>query len=113
MDDITAWKIERRFWLEGSSAYDDLLDPACLMVFPGVGVMRAADVLASLKLAPRWSSVEFSDEALSRPGSDVIVLGYSAEGHRHGSGPYRCLCTSTYRREGERWRLVQHQQTPA
>ncbi len=39
MDDTQAWAVEERFWLEGSSIYDDLLDPECLMAFPGMGVM--------------------------------------------------------------------------
>ena len=43
----------------------------------------------------------------------VFVLGYTAEGKRNGEQPYRCFCTSTYRADGERWKLVQHQQTMA
>ncbi len=34
MDDEIAWKSEQRLWLEGISAYEELLDPCCLMVFP-------------------------------------------------------------------------------
>ena len=113
MEDTEAWDLERRFWLEGSSVYDDLLDPECLMAFPGMGVMRAADVLDSLRQAPRWSSVDMAGVTLGRAGNDVVVLGYTAEGQREGSEPYRCYCTSTYRRDGEHWRLVQHQQTLA
>ena len=111
MDDDAAWNLERRFWLEGSSVYDDLLDPACLMAFPGMGVMRPAEVLDSLKQAPRWSSVEMTGRTVGRAGDDVIVLGYSAEGRRDGADAYRCLCTSTYRRADQKWQLVQHQQT--
>ena len=107
MDDEAAWALERRFWLEGSSVYDDLLDPACLMAFPGMGVMRAADILGSLKAAPRWASVEMADRAVGRAGGAVVVLGYTAEGRRDGADPYRCFCTSTYRRDGGgAWRLV-------
>ena len=112
MDDAQAWSLEERFWTEGASVYDALLDPACLMAFPGVGVMRAADVLESLKGAPRWASVEMTGRAVGRAGG-VVVLGYAAEGRREGAAPYRCLCTSTYRRtDGGAWKLVQHQQTP-
>lgn len=113
MKDDAAWALEERFWLEGAAAYDDLLDPACQMAFPGMGVMRAADVLDSLKQAPRWVSVDISGRTIGRAGDDVIVLGYNAEGRREGAEPYPCLCTSTYRRDGERWKLVQHQQTLA
>jgi hypothetical protein len=113
MDEGAIWALEERFWLEGSSVYDVLLDPACLMAFPGMGVMRAADVLDSLKQAPRWASVAMTGRSLGRAGEHVLVLGYTAEGRRDGAAPYRCFCTSTYRADGERWRLVQHQQTLA
>ena len=74
MDDAAAWTLERRFWLEGSSVYDTLLDPECLMAFPGMGVMRAADILDSLKEAPRWSSVEMTGRTVGRPSDAVLVL---------------------------------------
>jgi hypothetical protein len=111
MDDAQAWATERRLWLKGTSVFGDLLDPECLMAFPGMGVMRAADVLRSLEGAPRWKSVEMTDRAIGRPGDSV--LGYAAVGHRDGMPPYRCLCTSTYRRGDGAWKLIQHQQTPA
>jgi uncharacterized membrane protein len=113
MDDAEAWALEERFWTGRAPAFDKLLDPACLMAFPGMGVMRAADVLESLAGAPRWASVEMTDRALGRAGAGVVVLGYAAEGRREGAAPYRCLCTSTYRSDGGAWKLVQHQQTPA
>ena len=111
MNDEQAWALEERFWLEGSSVYDGLLDPACLMAFPGMGVMRAADILDSLKNAPRWASVDMTNRTVSRAGTAVIVLGYSAEGRREGAEPYRAFCTSTYWSDGGTWKLVQHQQT--
>ena len=113
MDDAAAWALEERFWLEGPSVYDDLLDPACLMAFPRIGVMRASDILDSLQGAPRWASVEMSGQTVGRAGEAVIVLGYMAEGRMEGPEPYRCFCTSTYRADGGHWKLVQHQQTVA
>jgi hypothetical protein len=113
MDDSQVWETERRLWLEGADVYGELLDPECLMAFPGMGVMRADDVLKSLESAPRWKSVEMIDRAVGRPGDSVLVLGYAAVGHRDGAPPYRCLCTSTYRCDGSAWKLIQHQQTPA
>ena len=83
------------------------------MAVPGMGVMRAADILESLKGAPRWAAVEITDRAIGRAGNGVIVLGYTAEGRRDGAEPYRCYCTSTYRADGGTWKLVQHQQTIA
>ena len=113
MTDEEAWALEERFWLEGSSVYGAHLDPACLMAFPGIGVLRATDILDSLKRASRWESVDIIDRRISRPGAGLIVLGYAGEGHRYGAEIYRCFCTSTHRFDAGVWKLIQHQQTPA
>lgn len=113
MEDNAAWALEERFWLEGSTVYDALLDPECLMVFPAMGVMRAADVLESLKSAPRWTSVTMEDRTVGRPHGDLLLLGYKAIGRRDKSQIYSVFCTSTYRRDLGTWKLVQHQQTLA
>ncbi|WMT92694.1 nuclear transport factor 2 family protein [Pelagibacterium sp. H642] len=113
MDDEIAWKTEIRLWLEGISAYDELLDPSCLMAFPGIGVLNVPAIIEGLKGAPRWTDVKMSDRVITRAGDAVVVLGYTAEGKRENAHPYRCFCTSTYRAEGLHWKLVQHQQTLA
>jgi hypothetical protein len=111
MDEDAAWKLEERFWLEGSSVYDAHLDPACLMAFPGAGVMRATEILESLKEAPRWASVQMTARTVGRSSGNILVLGYRAEGLREGSQTYVVFCTSTYYLDGAVWKLVQHQQT--
>lgn len=111
MKDEIAWKTEQRLWLEGISAYDEILDPSCLMAFPGMGVLDFSAIIEGLKGASRWTDVKMSDRILSRAGNNVVVLGYTAEGRRENAHPYRCFCTSTYRAEGRSWKLVQHQQT--
>jgi hypothetical protein len=74
------WVLEERFWLEGSSDYDNLLDPACLMAFSGMGVMRAAEILDSLKQAPPVDVGRY-DQPLRRP---IRGFGCSARLHRRG-----------------------------
>src|SRR5947207_15357818 len=86
MDDKQACDIEQRFWLEGSIVYNELLDPECIMAFPGVGIMRASEMLASLKDTPRWTTVEITDRTVGRPGSTTLVLGYRAESRRDKDG---------------------------
>src|SRR5947209_10262438 len=100
------WNLEERFWLEGSSVYEVHLHPTCVMVFPGLGVMRASEVMESLKEAPRWASVHMTERVVARASSSVTVLGYKAEGRRQGSRPYLVFCTSTYCTEGDTCRLV-------
>jgi len=113
MEEKTIWALEEQFWLKGESFYADWLDPACLMVFPGLGVMRVRDVLDSLKAAPRWQSVDMTNRFSGRPVDGLIVIAYTAMGRRDDSAPYRCYCTSSYRYDGRRWALIQHQQTIA
>jgi len=113
MDEQVIWALEEQFWLKGQSFYAQRLDPACVMAFPGIGLMRATEVLDSLKQAPRWASVEMLDRSTGHPGDQLVVLGYTATAQRDGREPYRCYCTSTYRYDGEGWMLIQHQQTLA
>lgn len=112
MNDDLAWKTEERLWLEGIKVYDEIVDPACLMAFPSLGVLHIAAVRKGLEGAARWKSVKMTDRTISRPGDNILVLGYAAEGQREGAQPYLCFCTSTYYRATvEGWKLVQHQQT--
>ncbi len=106
------WDLERRLWLDGEPRYRAALDPACMMTF-GFGVLAGEAIMESLEAAPRWTSVDMAERRLTRPGDDLAVLAYRATGRREGEPPYEAWCSSTYRRDGPRWRLVQHQQTPA
>lgn len=106
------WDLERRFWLAGSEHYRQVMDPACVMVFP-MGVLAGDEILPSLESAPRWAEVEMAERRLSRPADELAVLAYRASGRREGAAAYEAWCSSTYRRQGSGWRLIQHQQTPA
>ncbi len=113
MNEASLWSFEERLWLEGADAFEDLLHPECVMAFPGVGLMFGQAILDSIRDAPRWSRVEMDLRQVGRAGPDAVVLGYRAAGFRDRSDPYRCYCTSTYRRDAQGWRIIQHQQTPA
>ena len=106
-DDI--WSIEELLWTGGTDAFRNRMAPACLMAFPGIGVLEGDAVLDSLKDAPRWQSVEMAGR--HRVETDgVTVLSYRATGMRDGDAPYTALCTSTWPRGRDGWRLGQHQQ---
>ena len=113
MRECEAWELEQRFWMGGLEFYERHLDPDCLMAFPTIGVMRAAEIFASLKGAARWMSVDMTERAMTRPSEAILVLAYRATGHRKGSPPYSAVCTSTYRAVGSVWKLIQHQQSLA
>jgi hypothetical protein len=74
------------------------------------GIITGPDIARSLKDAPRKAAVEMTNQHVRRSSPDVLVLAHKAT--REGADPYAAYCTSTYRRESDRWRLIQHQQTP-
>jgi hypothetical protein len=107
------WRLEERFWLDDDSFYEAHLGEQCVMAFAApVGVLDAEKVRDSLKGAPRWTSVTMSDGVVGQPDAATLVVGYRATGNRSGSASYAAFCNSTYRRDGQTWKLVQHQQTP-
>ena len=106
------WEREQRFWLDGSDFYREHMTRNALMVFPKpVGILKGDEVLQSLKGAPRWKSVDLDRRSIAEAG-DTTVLAYEATGLREGGEPYSALCCSTYVKDGGRWKLLAHQQTP-
>ena len=114
MEDQRAWTTEESLWTGDPSIYPDLIDPACLMVFPASPQIIGAEVaLRTMSKGPRWSSVSFADGQVARPEEGLIVLAYSVQAGKEDGTNYMAHCTSTWRRRGhEDWKLVQHQQTP-
>lgn len=109
---IDLWNSERRLWLEGVSAYKQLMASECIMAFGPMGVMGRDDIVESLHQAPRWSNVEMVDKTQANPAENVAVIAYRAYGTRSGAEPYEAVCTSTYVRIDGHWLIAQHQQTP-
>ncbi|BBK30068.1 hypothetical protein EDC65_4686 [Stella humosa] len=108
-----AWRTERSFWLEGIEQFESGLAQHCVMAFPEpVGILVGDDILHGLAGAPRWNSLDITHQVLTRPDDDSCVLGYRADARRDAGDAYAAFCTSTYRRTGAGWKLVQHQQTP-
>ena len=106
------WEAEESLWLGGRLAYAALMAPDCLMAFPQIGVLGPDEVLHSLDKTPRWQEVRMS-ERQQAGGGETCVLAYRAEARRdRGDGRYRALCTSSWRRDGGMWKLIQHHQTP-
>ena len=105
------WTIEELLWTGGTDTYRTRLAPGCMMAFHGLGVLQGEEILESLKDAPRWQSVEMTARHTSETDG-IVVISYVATGYRDGDAPHRVLCTSTWRRTGNGWRLVQHQQAP-
>jgi hypothetical protein len=106
-------RLERGFWLESADFYRQNLAEEVLMVFPGAGVMRRADVIEGIEAAPRWLRVEIGGEQLLELGPESRLLCYHALAHRDGESEYSALVSSVYVRRGGAWKLVFHQQSPS
>ncbi len=114
MDDTRVWNFEEGLWTGDAAHYRELIDDECLMVLPEPPyVMSGQQAIEAVASTPRWSSVALSEKQIARPEEGLIVVAYQALAKREGKDEYRAHCTSTYRRlEHEKWRVVQHQQTP-
>lgn len=114
MDEDGVWALEERFWHDGASTMEEYLDEEAVMVFAApVGVIAGADIVTSMEGAPRWTEVRMTERVAGRPTPDLLVLAYRAEGWRGDADSYLAYCSTTWRRDGNGWRLVQHQQTPS
>jgi hypothetical protein len=107
--------LEEGFWRAAGSrdAYAVHLADDAVHVFPGWGV--AADderVLAAVDEARPWQSFSIEEPRLVELGPAAAALVYTARARRQGQDEYVAAMTSVYRRTGDRWALVIHQQTP-
>ena len=112
-------ELERRGWEalatgadDAAAYYRDVLADDAVMVFPGGVVVDGRDAILSSMGGPPWSSYELADEVVHRHGDTAVVV-YRAAAEREGQPTYEALISTVYVRDGDRWRLVLHQQTPA
>jgi ketosteroid isomerase-like protein len=109
--------LEERGWRalsqgEGGAFYREHMADDGIMVFP-VGMYDKAASIGALEGVPPWESYELDDMRLVAVGGTGGSVTYHAWARRAGDpDAYEALMTSVYRRDGERWRLVLHQQTP-
>jgi hypothetical protein len=62
----------------------------------------------------RWVDVRLDDPRVTPLGADAMLLTYRGSARRTGEAvPRVVLASSAYVRDGEDWRLVFHQQSPA
>ncbi len=107
------WDLERRLWIDGQEAFTDYMDLRALMIFPEpIGMLYDGDILAKLRMAPRWSEVSMTDR-VERQRDRLVFLNYRATADRDGHGPYNAMCTSVWQRVQCGHRIVAHQQTPS
>ena len=81
-----------------------------LLLIP-FGILGKEATIAAVEDAEPWSSHRVEDLAVLVHGETAATLCYRAEAERGGAA-FRAAISSTYRRQGEHWLLVVHQQTP-
>lgn len=106
------WLNERRLWLEGVEAYEELMWTECIMAFGPTGIMRNEQILESIRRAPRWSDIEMTEQIATTPAENLAILAYKATATRHDASRYEAVCTSSYVCVDGYWWLTHHQQTP-
>lgn len=103
------WAEEEAWWTMGVAEARLRTHPSCVMAFAR-GLLQGDEIFAALDTAPRWQTVAMTDRRFVE-GEDAVVLAYRARAERPGEAPYEAFCTSTWVRQKDGWRLIQHQQT--
>jgi hypothetical protein len=108
------FKLEEKFWTEGTDYYRRNLAYAAIMVFPEpAGVMVKDEIASSVDGKPRWSQVALEEHRLLELSDSAAVVTYKATARRaDGGAQYVARASSAYVRDGAAWKLAFHQQTP-
>jgi len=111
LDDLL--DLEKGFWRSARDAFAAHLAHDSVHIFPGWGVTSDNErLLQAIESVDPWASFELQDPILIELGKGAAALVYTARAHRPGQDEYVAGMTSVYRRTGDGWKLVIHQQTP-
>lgn len=107
------WELEERFWRDGAEVYERNLAPGALMVLPPpAGVLDRQATIDAIRSAPRWRHAALQERQQAH-WEHAAALTYLARANRgEEDAAYVARCSSFYVREGDRWLLALHQQTP-
>ncbi|CAN5628350.1 hypothetical protein BH23CHL4_BH23CHL4_03330 [soil metagenome] len=107
--------IELEFWAAppDASLYQEAFEESGLMVLPmESGILDKSQVIDSVRISNAWTSYNLIHERILELTDDCVALIYEARAERMGQHLYRAQITSIYRKQGDRWVMVLHQQTP-
>lgn len=108
----TLWRMEERFWTDGSEGARHMAAKDAVFVFPyPAGILQGDALWREKEVAQRWRSVVMTERYLSRKDG-IAVLAYHVSAERSGEPIYEALCTSTYLKDDTEWLRMSHQQTP-
>jgi len=106
--------LEEQFWKGDAAFYRKNLADEAVMVFPDpAGVMIKDEMCSTIDDSPRWEIVELEELRVMELDDNAAVVTYKATAMREGEVlPYVARASSAYVRDGDRWKLAFHQQTP-
>jgi hypothetical protein len=105
------WGLTERFWLAPAAERRALVDPGALLVLGGhPSFLAGEDLDANLGKEVPWTRVALDERRVVQPDPSLAILGYQVAADGEGIARYTALCTTSWRRDGRQWRLVQHQQ---
>ncbi len=107
--------LEEGFWRAAGSrdSYASHLANDAVHVFPGWGLTADNErVLQAVEGVEPWETFSIDDVRFVELGDRAAALVYTARARRAGQEEYVAAMTSVYRRTGDGWDLVIHQQTP-
>ena len=103
------WGLEESWWTMGAAEARHRMHPSCVMAF-AAGLMQGDEILAAMDAGPRWEDVAMTGR-LTVEGEDCVVLAYRAQARQADGATHDAFCTSTWVRQDDGWKLIQHQQT--
>jgi hypothetical protein len=111
----TLLELEQQAWQSlvdgrGRAHYGELLAPDAVVLGSGTGTADGEAARARLS-GQRWSWFRLRGPRAVALGEDAAVISYRVIARSDFDVEYHALVTSTYRRDGDRWRLVVHQHT--
>jgi hypothetical protein len=106
-------ELEESFWRSSGDRgrYAANMAPDAVHVFPGWGITGPERVLEAVESAEPWESFTIANPRVVQLGDDAAALLYDARGRRAGEAEYIAAMITVYRRQGDGWELVLHQQT--
>ena len=114
MSDAQLQQLEEGFWQAAGdpARYAEHLAADAVHVFPGWGIADREAVLEGVAGAQPWQAAALHHVRIVPLGEDAAAVVYEARATRAEQAEYTAAITSVYRREGDEWKLVVHQQTP-
>lgn len=104
-------RIEHELTTDTGPSYREHLTEDAIVIVPGA-VLDKGSTIAAMAQSPGWSDFDTNEVRLVELGDGAALVTYTFRGHREPDTDYTAVLTSVYSREGDRWRMRFHQQTP-